>query len=219
MKVTLALVSIAILGASAVAHAGDAPTVRPWSIQAGPGYINFQEHAKLTVGGARVPGGDVDVEDDGTLLAEIAYRFTANWSVGVTLGIPPESEVKGAGAAAGFGKLGSVRYGPLAVIGRYTFNAGDAWHPYVGGGVVYYMILQEDDGSIANLEVDNRLGAALQAGVRYDLTPRIGLFLDFKKLLVKTEAEGTIPALGFVPVHADVTLDPWALHLGAAFDF
>ena len=208
-----------LLGASITAHADTHSTESSWSVQAGPGFIDFREHATLSAGGARVPGGDVDVEDGATLLAEISYRFNGSWSVGVTLGIPPESEVKGAGTAAPFGKLGSVRYGPLAVVGRYTFNTDGAWHPYLGAGAVYYMILQEDDGFIANLEVDNRLGVAVQAGVRYDFTQRIGLFLDFKKLFVETEANGVLPALGFAPVHADVTLNPVAVQLGVAFDF
>ena len=64
-----------------------------------------------------------------------------------------------------------------------------------------------------------RLGAALQAGASYRLTPTISVFADLKKFYIKTNANGVSPALGGAPVSARITLNPFVFHTGLAFDF
>lgn len=136
-----------------------------------------------------------------------------------TLGVPPQSKITGTGTEAPFGSLGAVRYAPIALIGKYQFDTGGAWHPYVGAGGVYYAVVKAIDGFVSALEVDNKFGAALQAGVQYDITSGLGVFLDFKKFYVKTQANGTVPAMGGAPAPADVTLDPAVVQVGVVLHF
>ena len=154
---------LAVLGTSVATVASAMPEEHSWSMQVGPAYIDFQERAPLRAGGASVPGATAELENNVTLAAEISYHFTPRWSAGVTLGIPPTSDVTGTGTAQPFGTFGSVRYGPLVVTGQYTFDVRGVWHPYLGAGAGYYTILSEKDGFIDELQVDNAFGAVFQA--------------------------------------------------------
>lgn len=49
-------------------------------------------------------------------------------------------------------------------------------------------------------------------------SPRLGLFLDAKKLFPDTDARDTLPALGGAPVRATVRLDPLGLQAGLIVD-
>lgn len=190
-----------------------------WRLRVGPGHIAWDEQVTLSIGGGPVPGAGARLSDNTTLLAEIGYRFTPSWSAGLTLGIPPSTEASGTGAAAPFGELGKIKYGPLALTAQYQFNSGAALQPYVGAGAVYFMVLSDKDASIAQLKVDNAWGSVIQAGADYALSPTLGLFVDVKKLFLKTRASGTLPALGGAPVTADVTLDPLVIHAGLVLRF
>lgn len=190
-----------------------------WRLRIGPGRIAFHEDVTLNVGGAVVPGANAKLSDDTTLLAEIGYRFTPQWSAGLTIGIPPTTKVTGTGNAAPFGELGQMKYGPLGLTGQYQFNAGGALQPYVGAGAVYYMIFADRDGSVSQLKVDNAWGSILQVGADYALSPGLGLFVDVKKLFLKTTATGTLPALGGAPIKADATLDPLVIQAGVVLRF
>lgn len=190
-----------------------------WRLRVGAGRVDFREEVSLAVGGATVPGASATLSDENTLLAEIGYRFSPAWSLGLTLGIPPITDVQGSGTAAPFGRLGDVRYGPLALTGQYQFNAGGALRPYVGAGAVYFMVIDESDGAIAGLKARSRLGSLVHVGAELALTPALGLYVDVKKLYVKTRATGTLPALGGAPVEARVRLDPVVFSAGLSVDF
>ena len=190
-----------------------------WRLRIGPGRIAFDERITLSIGGAPVPGAGAKLSDDTTLLAEIGYRFTPEWSAGLTVGIPPTTDIDGTGSAAAFGRLGEMKYGPLALTAQYQFNAGGTLQPYVGAGAVYYLVMDEKDGSVARLSVDNAWGSVLQAGVDYKLSPTLGVFIDVKKLFLKTTASGTLPALGGAPVTADAKLDPLVIQAGLLLQF
>lgn len=208
---------LALSSLSCAANAAD--NSGSWDMQIGPAYIDFHEKVSLSAAGTPVPGAAAKVKNNTTLAAEITYRFTPEWSVAGNIGIPPTTDVTGTGTAEPFGKLGSVRYAPFAVTGKYTFGAGSSFRPYVGAGLVYYVVTKETDAFITSLKVDNATGSALQAGFQYDLTPSLGLFADVKKFFIKTTASGSLPALGGAPAKADIRLDPLALHAGVVVRF
>jgi len=211
-----ALVAACLLGSAAATALG---ADDDWRLRVGPGRIAFDEKITLSIGGAPVPGAGASLSDDTTLLVEIGYRFTPAWSAGLTIGIPPTTDIDGSGSAAAFGRLGEMEYGPLALTAQYQFNAGGTLQPYVGAGAVYYLVMDEKDGSVARLKVDNAWGSVLQAGVDYKLSPTLGLFVDVKKLFLKTTASGNLPALGGAPVTADAKLDPLVIQAGLLLQF
>lgn len=214
-RTVLQAVTAALLLGAAPAWAADGD----WRLKVGLGRVDFREDVSLSVGGAPFPTGGASLSDDNTLLVELGYRYSPQWSAWLTLGVPPTTEVRGTGDAAPFGELGEVRYGPIAATIHYSFNEGGTLRPYVGAGAVYFAVLDENDGAIAGFEAKSRFGSLVQVGAEYALTPTLGLFVDVKKLFVKTRASGTLPALGGAPVTARVDLDPVVFTAGLVFDF
>lgn len=203
----------------AVGHSAASADEGPWRVRVGPARITFDESVTLSAGGAAVPGAGATLSDNTALLAEIGYRLTPAWSLGLTIGVPPTTKVSGSGTAEAFGRLGKVTYGPLGLTAQYQFDLGLPVRPYVGAGAVYYMIMKTRDGAIQDLEVDNAWGSVLQVGAELPLSERYGLFLDVKKLFLKTTASGVLPAAGGAPVSANVTLNPLVVHAGLSIRF
>jgi outer membrane protein len=80
-------------------------------------------------------------------------------------------------------------------------------------------VFSSNDGDIAGLKVDSAFGTALQAGLDIPLDKSWGLFLDIRKIYVRTTANGSIPAFGGPAAKADVTLDPTIVHAGLSYRF
>lgn len=210
-------VSLLLLAASS-ALAQDSSESR-WSVQFGPAYVQFHESASFNVAGSQAVGAGADLQNNTTLAAEVSYRFTPSFAVGLTVGIPARTRITGTGTAEAFGEMGAAQYGPMALTGRYIFNGLGKWHPYVGAGITYYVVLKEHDAFISNLKIDNAFGGVAQAGLQYDIDNRTGVFFDVKKLFVKTTATGNLPALGGVPLSSDVKLNPTVFQLGVSYRF
>lgn len=201
---------------SVLAQGGDE---NRWSMQIGPARIGFHESAALAVAGAPVPSAGAELQDNTTLAAEISYQFAPAWSAGLTIGVPARTRIAGTGATEGFGEMGAGRYGPMAFTFKYALINFGRWHPYVGAGITYFVVLNEYDRFINDLRIDNAFGRVIQVGVQYDIDSRLGLFFDVKKLYVKTSARGSLTALGGAPVSADVRLDPAVFHVGISYRF
>lgn len=193
--------------AGQVHAAGDSP----WFVRVGPGAIVFDEDVTLRAGGGVVPGAGGHVKNNATLMAEFGYSFTRNWAAGLTIGVPPKTRLTGTGTVAALGEVGSVRYGPASLTLQYRFADVPSFTPYVGAGVAYNMIFREKDGAVRDLKVDSTWGTALQAGVEYPLSPTTGLFVDVKKIYLKTTAAGTLQG---APVEARVRLNPLVVQAG-----
>jgi outer membrane protein W len=59
-----------------------------WRLRVGPGRITWHEDVDFRIAGQPAPGAGATLEDRTTLLAEIGYSFTPNWSANLTLGVP-----------------------------------------------------------------------------------------------------------------------------------
>lgn len=190
-----------------------------WRLRMGPGSIKFDESATLSAAGNPVPGGNVTMSNSTTLIAELGYEFSPQWSAALTFGVPPTTKVRGAGTAAPFGELGRAKYAPAGLTVQYQFQGFGAFKPYVGAGAVYNMVLSEKDGALANLKVRNSWGSVLQVGAEYELSPNKALFVDYKQMRLKTTATGNLTALGGAPAAARIRLDPSVLQIGMSFRF
>lgn len=214
VKNALTVIGFALLSAaSSMAHAD---SDSKWWVRLGPGYIDFDEDVTLKAFGNEIPGAHAEMKDNTTFLTEIGYRLSRDWSVGLTLGYPPKTELSGTGTAEGLGKLGEGRYGPAALSLQYQFNSGGAFRPYLGGGLSYLKILSSEDAAVQNLDVDDTWGPFFQVGAEYWVSESYGLFIDVKKFYLETEATGNLHG---VPVKADITFDPVVVHTGVSIRF
>ena len=175
--------------------------------------VFYDESSTVYLSNEPVPRLALGIDNDVTLGLEIGYRFHENFAASVTVGIPPEVSVRGNDALPV--KVGGITYGPLVVSTHYHFTSfGPSFEPYIGGGVAYMMIFDEQDGALSDLDVDNAFGPVLQFGVESRLNEHWALFADFKKIWLETEATGKI---GNLPARADVSIDPFVTMIGFGY--
>jgi outer membrane protein len=204
----------AVLGLAATsAHAQDASR---WTVHLGVADVIPQESAKVSAGGAVVPGGNVSLNDGWTVEGELGYALTRNLSVAVAGGYPPTFTVKGAGSLGGLGTAGKMTGGPAALLVQWHFNRSGRIQPYVGAGASFLIVFSTKDGALSHVKADNAVGTALQAGVDAMIDKHWGVFVDVKKAFVSTKATAD---LGGAPVVAKVNVDPLVPSVGAIYRF
>lgn len=199
------------------------PTIKPlqkpdpkWFVHVGPGGVFLNESARMTVGGAGVPGATLRIDAQLTPVVEGGYFITPEWAVSFTGGLPPKITIRGAGTAGGFGVLGKAVYGPMTLTTHYHLRNFGPIQPYIGGGLAYMKIFDTTDGALQNLKVKDTFGPALQIGADIMINENWGAFIDVKKAFLRTKATGTLLGL---PASAKVTLDPTVVHTGVAYRF
>lgn len=187
-----------------------------WWVRAGPAFIAFDEGVRMSVTGHHVPGAGLKVKNNLALLSEFGYRLTPAWSLGLTVGVPPTTSLHSRGSIAQAGRVGKVTYAPAALTLQYQFNPLGDFHPYLGAGPAFMRVFNTHDDAVKSLHVKNAWGAVMQAGAEYQLTERFGVFLDVKKLILRTDASGYMNG---ARTHARVRLDPLVVQTGIALHF
>jgi outer membrane protein len=176
--------------------------------------ILFNSSGKLKLGGAPLAGADLKLSDNATAIFEGEYYFHRNISLSLTVGVPPTLSATGQGTLAPLGKLGSIEYGPGAVLAKYHFDGFGRFQPYLGVGATRMLIFDNTDGAITRLKVHPAWGGAVQGGADYMLTPRWGVFASVSHLFLRTHGEGSFNGL---PVSAKIALDPNVVMGGLTF--
>lgn len=218
---SLALCALSLTAMTApAAHAGDSP----WTLRVGPAHVAFDAKSTVEVAGASVPGGFIEVEDSTVLAFEVGYRATDQWTLRLAVGVPPTSTLATGGTLNTLvppltGTLGKVKYGPAVMSATWNVGEFGAFRPYVGAGINYTHVFKTTDGDIGGLRIKSAWGSALQAGFDVTIHRDWSLFVDARKVFVKTTATGTIPALGGPPAKANVTLNPLIVHAGVSYRF
>ncbi len=109
------------------------------------------------------------------------------------------------------------------IAANYHFTQFGKFQPFIGAGVTYTIILDEEGDAINDLRVDDGFGGLLRVGFDYMMDDHHGLFFSVQKLFVDTEISGTIdpaiPGLGGAPVTGEVGLDPLIIHTGYTYRF
>lgn len=215
----LCALSLAAIAVPA-AHAGDSP----WTLRVGAAHVGFDADSTVSVAGTPVPGGTIEVENNTVLAFEVGYRLTDQWTLRLAFGVPPTSTLSTGGTLDTLvpplsGTLGTVKYGPAVLSATWTFAELGAFRPYVGAGVNYTYVFDTTDGDIGDLRIKSAWGSVLQAGFDVAIDRDWSLFLDVRKIFVKTTASGTVTALGGPPATADVTLNPLIVHVGVGYRF
>lgn len=196
----------------------------PWILRLGPAAVRFDASATVEVAGARVPGGNVRVADNNALALEIGYALDEQWTVRLAVGVPPTTTLRTGGSLDALvppltGKLGRAKYGPAVLSATWSPGMVGPFRPYAGAGLNYTHVFSTDDGDIGGLKIKSAFGTALQLGVELPIDRSWSLFVDARKVFVKTTARGSVPALGGPAAKADVTLNPLIVHVGATYRF
>ncbi|HEY9248663.1 MAG TPA: OmpW family outer membrane protein [Rariglobus sp.] len=195
MKTVRSLSALVLLAASLPL----AQAASPWSVRLAATYLQTVDNA--------TKGVDVKIEDKLIPEFDVGYAFTEHWSAELVLTVPQEHEVKVNGA-----KAGTFKHLPPTLLAKYTFNSIGGFTPYIGAGVNFTLIFDDDLGGA---KLDNySVGPAGQAGFDYKLNERWAINADIKRVMLRTDVK--------LPGGATLTearLDPWLYSLGLRYQF
>jgi outer membrane protein len=195
-----------------------------WTARIGYAHAAFSPAATLDLAGNPVPGAELKVANKWLLIGELGYEFADRWTARVAFAPPPTITVTAGGSLTNFvpplsGTVGTVKIAPVVLTATYSPGDFHGVAPYVGAGVNYTRVVSTSDGDVASIEAKNAWGAALQAGFEVPVDRNWSVYADARKLYVKSTGSGVIPALGGLPVRADVALDPLIVSAGIQYRF
>lgn len=187
---------LAALVASVSAQAG------AWSARIGATWLETVDDS--------TNGVPVTVEDKLIPEVDVTYAFTENWSAELILTVPQEHDVKSGGLP-----LGSFKHLPPTLFAKYTFDPIGAVRPYVGAGVNFTLIFDDDLAvGATRLKLDSfSVGPAAQAGFDWALNEKWSLNFDVKRVMIRTDVEA-----GGVKI-TEARLDPWLYSVGLRYAF
>ncbi|HUO21480.1 MAG TPA: OmpW family outer membrane protein [Caulobacteraceae bacterium] len=203
--------------ASGPAHAQDyLPHAGTVVVRVGAAGVLFQSSGKLAAFGQPIPGAGLHLSDNVTAAFEGEYFVRPDLSITLAVGAPPTTNATATGTLAAVGKLGSVQYGPAALLGRYHVNQFGRFQPFVGAGVTRMLNFHDTGAAIPDLHVAPAWGAVVQAGGDYMLDAHWGVYGSISHLFLRTHAHGDFAGL---PVTAKIALDPNVVQGGLAYRF
>jgi len=193
-QLVAALLAVPVLCAVSGAQA---QSTGAWQVKAGINTIT----PKVTSGALSapsLPGTRIDVDAATSLVLTATYMYTDNLSVEAYAGLPYRHDIKGAGAIAGVGNLGSVTQVSPTVFGQYRFGgASSNLRPYAGLGLTYaYFYGDEGSSTLTGLtspggpptttSTDAAFGLSGQIGTTYELRDKWFLDASLVKTYLKT---------------------------------
>jgi len=172
-----------------------------------------------------LPG--VSIDNDTQLGIIPVYMLTDNWGLELLAATPFEHDVKVNGVGINAGSV--THLPPTLSLQWYPFGGQRGWQPYVGVGLNYTFIYDEDvdpqlagaleallGATEAKLSLDDSFGLAAQAGVDIPLSDNWAINLAVWYIDIDSTAKirTDVGTVGF-----DVSIDPWVYNVGIAYRF
>ncbi|OOQ60165.1 OmpW/AlkL family protein [Mucilaginibacter pedocola] len=201
-----------------------------WDIRVRAVAVIPQENA--TIG---VIGGGVNINNTVIPELDFTYYFANNFSAELILGTTKHKVHTTAsnltpigGPAAADVDLGSVWLLPPTLTLQYHLPTGTSFKPYAGAGINYTIFYSANKGAVVQgIKYQNKAAFAAQAGFDYDITKKVFLNVDVKKVFLKTNVKvdaanltpASNPGLGskLQNIPADVNIKPWLIGVGVGF--
>lgn len=126
-----------------------------------------------------VPGGKIDVKRAGQLFGSVAYMISDNIATELSIGVPPNHDIYGAGTVSPVGKIATTDILPPGLSLQYRFFSPESsFRPYVGIGVVRGMFrntktepvltaITNPTGPATTMKIENAWGSMAQFGMTY----------------------------------------------------
>lgn len=167
-------------------------------------------------GGTTSIGGSPEIDNSLVPELDISYFLSKNVAVELVLGTTPHKAKLKNSLLGPSTDLGKVWLLPPTLLAQYHFDDGSALKPYVGAGLNYTIFYNEKapGGTVTNIEYDNSVGYALQAGVDYHYKGNWYLNLDVKKLWLDTDVSVNGGA-----VTGKVDINPWLIGIGIGYRY
>lgn len=189
-----------------------APRAGDWVVSGRVSNVSSNTDAAVTTAAGVASGLHVDVGDSTMPTLGFTYFMTDHWAVEGILGTT-RHEVRAQGGATDVAVHETWVLPPVVTVQYRPLTQG-RFSPYVGGGVNAMLFYGGDDRNGFNVELDDGVGLAAQAGADIGLTGPWSLNVDVKKVWFNTDASINAGAL-----KSDVDLDPWVVSIGVARKF
>lgn len=203
-----------ILLGSALALLSLAPAraASPWSVRLGATYlVTADKSDAFSALGLNFKSGAISTNDKLIPEIDVDYAFTDTLSAELVLTVPQTHDV----TLAGVGKLGTFKHLPPTLYLQYRANPGGAIRPYVGAGINYTLIW-DDNISVAGVPLhleNNSVGLAGQAGVDFKVNERWSFNVDVKYAVIRSDVSTNTTRL------TQARLDPWLYSVGMRYRF
>jgi outer membrane protein len=170
-----------------------------------------------------VPGSAVGVGN--SVMPEIDFTYMATDNIGAELILATtKHSLTGEGSIAGVGQIGSSWVLPPTLTLQYHANPHGHVRPYVGAGINFTIFYSSKStpaldtalGGASTVKLDDSFGYALQAGVDFDITPKVFANLDLKYIDMSTTAHVTT---GAAVRTVDANINPLVVGVGVGFRF
>ena len=226
---------LVVLGAAAMCSAMSMPAMShekgDWILRVGTATVDPSESSSTisTAATGALAGTSAGLDSDTQLGLNIAYMVTDSIGVELLAATPFSHSItaKGINQYLPVGEsfnFGDTKHLPPTLSVQYYFGQkNSALRPYVGVGINYTIFFQESLSSYSkanlgasNLELDDSMGLAAQAGVDYMLNDKWLINASVWHMDIDTEATFD-SALGKGSV--DVDIDPWAYMLSVGYKF
>ncbi|WDF54273.1 OmpW/AlkL family protein [Mucilaginibacter sp. KACC 22063] len=184
-----------------------------------------------------VIGGNVNISNAYIPELDFTYYFAKNFSAELILGTSKHKvHTTGSnltaigGPASADVNLGSVWLLPPTLNLQYHLPTGTILKPYVGAGANYTIFYNADKGTtVQGIDYKNKFAFSAQLGTDIDLSKKVFLNIDIKKLFLNTDV--TVDASNLTPagspslapvlrnIGADVKIKPWVVGIGIGYRF
>lgn len=221
-KLSLLAAAVMVSGAASAYEAGD------WIVRGGAVMVDPDESSSsLKVGGSKLSGTEVQVDDDTQFLLNVTYMASQHVGVELLAATPFEHNVDTSGLDK-YGlndvELGSIKHlPPTLTVLWYPMDGKSAFQPFLGVGVNYTFFFDEDVSGEAqnalganNLDLDDSWGLAARVGLDYMINDCWSAHIGAYYLDIGTNAT-VETALGKAKV--DVDVDPWVYTIGLGYRF
>lgn len=202
LAVSLAVASLALLPLTASAES-------PWTVKVGISQINPKSD-----NGFLANVFTAEVSSEVGLTPAIEYKFAPNIVGEVLLAIPFEHEVKNAATGA---EVATFKHLPPTFTAKYLFTPNAAFSPYVGLGLNYTLVFDEESG-LGKLKGKDSFGVAANVGFEYRMpNSPWGVTADLR--YVKIESDLTLDTGAGATDIGTLTVDPMVFGLSAAYHY
>ena len=155
---------------------------------------------------------------------ELDFTYMITDEIGLELiATTTPHDIDGTGSISGLGDVGDVWLLPPTLLAQYHFLPGQTIRPYIGAGINYTVAYGEDvDSSLENvigpadLNIDNSVGWAVQAGVDWEFDERWSLNFDVKYISLSPTATLTTATTRDT---AEVHINPVIVGVGIGYRF
>lgn len=167
----------------------------------------------VKVGAATVqPDGDgaldgaLDVSDNTQVGLSLTYMMSSNLGLSLLAATPFSHDIELNGET-----VAETKHLPPTITMQYHFLTSSVARPYVGAGINYTVFFDEDGKDLGDLSLDSSVGLALQAGMDFKLSEKVGISADLWYADIETDAKLNGNKLDTVKI------DPWVFMVSASF--